>query len=345
MRIEALALAVPSREVSNAEVVELIGQHTTDFDGNLDHTLNLLSKMLIKTGLETRRWLEPGEFSLDYVLEACRKASTGLGKNDKIDLLVYCSVYGELIEPSTSNLLANHLGLHDCQCFDIKAACDGWMKAAQLANFYLSSGEYHRIMVVTGEFSMTPGYALYPGLFKLRSPGDLEHRFPAFTIGESATATIFVRDDENPWRFTNKTRNDLVELCTVTPSWYVKLPEGSGRIGTNGPGLFTSWAKELSGAGIPLAIETFQDSGIKPQDVDILFTHCSSSRDWRGIAEALGLGDKLYDIYRHFGNVVSGGVPTAMERALRDGGLQRGYACAVLIASAGMSFSTVSFAF
>ena len=69
-----------------------------------------------------------------------------------------------------------------------------------------------------------------------------------------ATAMILTADDENMWRFTNLTRNDLCDLCTVTPSWFDDRSSSEARLAKDGPGWFTSWATKLSGNGIPLAL-------------------------------------------------------------------------------------------
>lgn len=236
------------------------------------------------------------------------------------------------------------LGLDTAECFDIKEACDGAMKSMKIAQMILATGQHECIMVVNAEFSNIPGYAIRPKLYELSSDRDLDHRFPAYTIGEAATAVILTSDGD-PWKFTTVTRNDLVDLCTVTPPWQHEKINGFDRIGPDGAGWFTSWASTLSGAGIPLAVETFKQSGIEPADAEILFTHCSSKSDWSNIAKMIGLHNSLFDIYSDHGNVVSAGVPAAMATAESNGRLKRGRKIAVLVASAGMTFTATSFTY
>ncbi len=87
----------------------------------------------------------------------------------------------------------------------------------------------------------------------------------------------------------------------------------------------------------------YRASGIKTQLVNRLFTHSSSKRDWAEIASDIGLGDKLYDIYADYGNVVSAAIPAAMALAEREGALKEGDDVALLVGSAGMSFSAAHF--
>ncbi|OGG77104.1 hypothetical protein A3F56_03090 [Candidatus Kaiserbacteria bacterium RIFCSPHIGHO2_12_FULL_55_13] len=189
---------------------------------------------------------------------------------------------------------------------------------------------------------MAHNYAIYPKLFELDSIDQLEWRFPAYTIGEAASATILGPDPANGWAFFNRTRNDLYDLCTVPNPW--SNPR-SARVAKDGLSHFTSYGIDLRKHGFPGAVETFRESGIDTSKVDVLFTHSSSKADWSAGAKLLGMHNKMYDIYSKFGNVVSGAIPVAMASAEREGTLKRGMNVAAWVASAGMSFSTAEFVY
>lgn len=342
MRIEQVTVTLPSRKVTNGDVIQEFERASSDFQGNIRGTARYIEKVLLASGSDIRYWLEEGETPLELTLRACRAAMTHLPDNT-IDLVIWASVYGELVEPATSNLVASTLGLDTAECFDMKEACDGWMKAVKIADALIKTGQYRRVMVINSEFSMTPNFAIRPRLFNFSSAEELKWRFPIFTIGEGVAVTILSADAGNEWGHTNLSRNDLYDLCTVPAAWHAG--GGSDRVAKDGPGWFTSWAAELSGEGIPLAVETFKRSGINPDGIDILFTHASSKRDWTQIATDIGLQNKLFDIYTRCGNLVSASVPAAMALAIEDGVLSRGNRVAVLVGSAGMTFSAASFNF
>lgn len=346
MKIESMAVQFPSKEVSNDDVLSVIKTQSSQFSGDLDRTLKMIRRQLVGSGSATRRWLGEGETSLQITIQACKKAMEGIAKDDKIDLLIVASVYSELVEPATSNLIASELGLHLVECFDMKEACDGFMKAVKIASAFIESGQYKRVMVVNPEFVMTNGFGIYPELFNLPSADVLEYRFPAFTLGEAATAMIFGADQNNQWQFTNHTRNDLYDLCSITSCWNGADLAKSDRLAKNGAGKFTSYGAKLREDGFPLAIDQFKISGINHEETDILFTHSSSKKDWSEGANVIGLGgDKFYDLYARYGNVVSAAVPAAMALAFEEGRLKRGQRVAAWVASAGMSFSTAWFMF
>lgn len=347
MHIESIAVTFPNRVVTNLDILEEIGAASRDTPG-IRRILGKVRGGLVRTGALRRRWSKPEESSLDLTLRACRKAMVGLiGEDRKIDLVIYAGVYSELTEPASANLIAHELGLDSAECFDLKEACDGWMKAVKLAYLGIQAGMYRRIMVVNAEFSMTRGFAINPKLFKITSIEELEYRFPAYTIGEAATATVLGAScgTGGAWSFYNQTRSDLYDLCTVTPSWYGAHPLPSMRIGRDGAGCFTSYGSGLYHNGFPLTLDTWEKSGLKASEVDAFFTHSSSKHDWTQVAEKLLLTHVFHDIYAEYGNVVSAAIPAAMALAIEQGTLKRGDRVAALVASAGMSFSTASFTF
>lgn len=347
MNIEQVSVTFPSQVVTNADVIAEIAAASHDTPG-IRRLLGRVSVGLERTGAETRRVCAPNETTLGLTLEACRKAMAGLPDDGKtIDLVVYAGVYQELMEPASSNLIAHELGLDHAECFDIKEACDGWMKATKIAYLGIRAGFYKRVMVVNAEFSQTRGYPIRPKLYKLTSLEELEYRFPTYTVGEAVAVTILGPHTvgDGRWSFFNQTRNDLYDLCTMTPSWYGAYPIPSARVAKDGPGCFTSYGSDLYRNGFPLSIDTWEKSGLKASEVDAFFTHSSSKRDWTQVAEKLLLTNVFHDIYAEYGNVVSAAIPAAMALAVEQGTLKRGDRVAALVASAGMSFSTAHFTF
>ena len=339
MKIQKVAVALPSRRVTNDDVLAEI-EKASPANPEAVKAARVVEIALKRIGTHTRYWLEDGESGLSVTIKACHEAMLSLQPDEEIDLLIYASVFSDVIEPAMANIVAHKIGLDGVECFDMKAACDGWMKAMRMADSYIKSGTYKRIMIVNAEFSMVKNFAIRPKLFNLTSVEALQWRLPCFTIGEAATATIVTADDTHSWVFKNTTRNELYDLCSVmAPHFEDTSPIASRRLAPDGPGWFTSWAAELSENGIPLAIDTYKKSGVEPGHVDILFTHASGTKDWRTIAKKLGLDNKLFDIHPRCGNLVSASVPAAMALAEKDGVLHRGQNIALLVASAGMTAS------
>ena len=299
--------------------------------------------MLKYTGAEMRRWREHEESSLELTVQACRDALDGF--EEPIDLLISASVFPELVEPATSNLIAYKLGLKTTECMDVKEACDGWIKATKIAQALQDTGAHRNILIACGEFPMTEGFGIYPELFRISSLAEIDSRFPAYTLGEAATAVLLrperPGEKSNPWHFANITRNDLIGLCTISTPWLNGKTELPKSLSVNGQGLFASYGAELKKHGLPIAVDLYKKE-VGP-GADILFTHSSSKRDWSEGAKAVGMHNRIVDIYASLGNVVAAAVPAAMAIAKEDGRMELGQKIAAWVVSAGMSFSTASF--
>jgi 3-oxoacyl-[acyl-carrier-protein] synthase III len=222
--------------------------------------------------------------------------------------------------------------------------------------YHLFSGDHSvtRALIVNAEFNMYPGGPGVPDLFRLREAAEIDWRFPAYTIGEAATATLLVNDPAREWEFHFSSRTDLADLCAIPERNYKgycalglanSLETSKERIGRNGPCRFTSFAAELSAHGTAEAINVFRKLSTPRGSIKKIFPHASSKRDWDNGAEILGVKDLLFHIYPHYGNVVAASVPAGIALAEEKGDIRRGDRLVTWVGSAGMSFSACSFIF
>ena len=72
-----------------------------------------------------------------------------------------------------------------------------------------------RALVINAEFNMYHGGPGVPDLFRLEHAEQVNWRFPAYTIGEAATATLLARDPARDWEFHFTSRTDLADLCVI----------------------------------------------------------------------------------------------------------------------------------
>ena len=181
MMIKGVAASLPERRVTNEDVIELIGERSTEFEGDLDKTLNTLLKLLKRTGLEERRWCDRHELPIDHVAMATREVLEHcyLQKNH-IELLIYVGVGRGFLEPGNSHVIANTLGFERAQCFDVVDACMSWIRALHLVDNLFKSGCYRNALVINAEFNMHENGPLYPNNFALRSNEQLPYTFPSF---------------------------------------------------------------------------------------------------------------------------------------------------------------------
>ncbi|MGI5336157.1 3-oxoacyl-[acyl-carrier-protein] synthase III C-terminal domain-containing protein [Streptomyces sp. CA-181903] len=345
MRLRAVAAAFPSREITNADVLELVGTHSAGhFRGDLDHALHRIDGFLRRTGSDTRYWLDTGERPVDLLRDAANTALAQAGiAPERIDLLIYTGIGRGFLEPGGAYHAAAAIGLSHAHCFDVLDACMSWTRAVQIADALFRTGPFRTAMIVNAEFNMRPGGPVVPHLFRLEHMEALKSTLPAYTLGEAATATILTAEDGAPWTFRFRTRPDLAPLCNVPLAGYEGYCDPSDKLAANGVGVFASFCFEMHGPGEREARAVFAQLAPPVAEVAVLFTHASSRRDWQDLADGVGLGGVVHHVYDRIGNVVSASVPAAIASAVAAGRLRPGRRAVGWVGSAGMSFGAFTF--
>jgi acyl-CoA:acyl-CoA alkyltransferase len=226
-------------------------------------------------------------------------------------------------------------------CFDVTDACMSWIRALQIAYLMLRAGTLRTVMVINGEFHL----GLHD-VWEIRTFRALKYCFPMYTIGEAATATVLVQNDDE-WQFDYDSRCDLADLCTIPLKGYEDFVGPSARIGLNGVYGFVSFGRELFREGEVLLGRLIQQSIRDPLAKRWYFPHAPSKTMYEVNAPKWGVpAEKVYlKVFPRFGNIVSASIPVALGLAQEEGLLERGDPIAFVPASAGMVASVVQLSF
>ena len=151
----------------------------------------MLSKMVdtndewitTRVGIKERHILHKEAGSSYLGIQAVNKliASTGIDK-DAIDLVICPTSNPDYRFPSTASVIAYQVGLKNCYCYDIQAACAGFIVGLQDANAYIKSGLYKNIIVVCAE--------------KMSSMVNYEDRTTCPLFGDGAAAVLVQPTEE-----------------------------------------------------------------------------------------------------------------------------------------------------
>lgn len=344
MIIESVASSFPGKKVNNEEVVDLIRFNSKSFHGDLSRTLRAIKFHLDRSGLIHRNWLADGERAFDHVDRAVHDAlkSTSLQPKD-IELLIYVGIGGVGHKLGNAYLLANKLGMHKADCFDVLDACMSWTRAISLVNSLFKTGRHGNAMVVNAEFNMAAGGPLFPANYSLQNPEQLNHILASYTIGEAATATLLRPDKPDNFHMTFHSRPHLAGLCTIPESGFEDFCELTDDTGTLGTGRFSALGAKLHEHLDQEIPQLLSLSGMTTCEADIVLTHTSSSKSWHEVGVRQGFAEKIYHLYPHTGNVVSASIPAALAKARCEGRVNPGDRVMFLMGSAGMSFAACNF--
>ena len=133
--ITATGMAVPKRLVTNEDLAKIVD--TTD------------EWIRSRTGMTQRYVTSSEEAVSDLAVLAAQQALENGGMTAKdIQAIVLATITPDYIFPSTACVLQNRLGCNGCAAFDVSAACTGFVYALSVANGFIASEMYERILVV-----------------------------------------------------------------------------------------------------------------------------------------------------------------------------------------------------
>ena len=105
-----------------------------------------------RTGIKQRRFASEKESTSDLAFIAAQNALKDAGKTaNEIDLVIVATITPDMAFPSTACLIQHRLGIPKVACFDIEAACSGFLYALDIADGMLSSGRFKCVLVVGAE--------------------------------------------------------------------------------------------------------------------------------------------------------------------------------------------------
>ena len=151
MKIESIAYALPSKRVSNDEIIQEVLSKNSDHLENRERTLieSMIRRFFKMSGTVTRFHRQNGEKAIDFALKAGREAIRKAGVNPQdIDLLIYAGVGRGWVEPATANLFQSELNLSSATCFDVLDACASWIRSLAIARSFLAQKVYKLIMII-----------------------------------------------------------------------------------------------------------------------------------------------------------------------------------------------------
>jgi 3-oxoacyl-[acyl-carrier-protein] synthase-3 len=131
-----------------------------------------------RTGIKERRILK-GEgqgtsvMGIEAVKGLLEKTNT---RPEEVELLICATVTADMVFPDTANLIAAETGLSNAFCFDINAACSGFLYALTTGAKYVESGMHKKVIVV--------------GADKMSSIIDYTDRTTCIIFGDGAGAVM-----------------------------------------------------------------------------------------------------------------------------------------------------------
>jgi len=300
--ISGLGCYLPPRVVTNDELAK-----------TLDTSDQWIRK---RTGIETRRVLDPGEGSLELALRAARAALTDSGvPASEIGMVIVGSIVQDRPMPATSALVADQLGCTSAGAFDIGNACSSFLYGLLCAAGAIATGFYEHALVIGSEAAS-----------RLL---DWQDRSTAILFGDGAGAAV-VSSAKGRGRIigfdmgADGSGGEFLHIPaggTRTPASRETVAEGMHFIKMNGREVY----KFATRVPAESAARLLENCGRGVDEVDLFVPHQANLRIIEATTKKLGIDPaKVFTNVQRYGNTSAASVPICLTEARDQGRLKEG---------------------
>jgi 3-oxoacyl-[acyl-carrier-protein] synthase-3 len=287
-----------------------------------------------RSGIRERRIAAPNEATSDLAIKAAGRAlENSKVPASEIDLVVVATVTPDHLMPSTACIVQHKLGIPTtAACFDVNAACSGFIYALDTACAMLGSGRYRKALVIGAE--------------KLSCVVDWQDRGTCLLFGDGAGAVVIGVEDA-PGIGLLGTR--LGALGEDTDLLYI--PSGGSRLPTSaesiarGDQFIKMKGKEVFKLAVRVMEEAARDileqHGLAAHQIDLVIPHQANLRIIDAIAQYLELPvDRFFVNVDRYGNTSAASIPIAMDEARRTGRIKKGDLTLLVAFGAGLTYGS-----
>ncbi len=252
-----------------------------------------------------------------------------------VDLLLFASASQDLIEPATSHIVSAKLGL-DCPVLDVKNACNSVLNAMQVADALIATGQYRRVLVVSGE---QPSHAVR---WRLDDQQQFFRSFAGYTMSDGGAAVLLERTEAAGAgvlgsRFIARSEHWAVGTLPAGGSVNPHA-EGGAYFDMDGAALQRAFAE----VGVGLVEQTVSDLGHDVTELDFVAVHQVARSYHDTIVAVLGIDPArtVVTIGEH-GNLASVSLPLQLQLASERGLVGPGSLVALVGLAGGISLGAM----
>ncbi len=244
-----------------------------------------------RTGIEKRHFAtDEKNLDMAYAASAMALENAGIGR-EEIGLCIVATFSPDMQVPSEACLLQQRLGLNrDIPCFDINAACSGFLYGLQIAYGLLTQNGRQYALVVGSEI--------------ISSRLNMEDRGTCILFGDGAGAAVVKLEEGYPfYGMMGADGDDSILICGQenAPNPYVQM---------DGRAVF-----KFAVSIIPKCIKDVLDhTGLTVDDIDYFVCHQANKRIIQHVAKKMQQPlDKFYMNLQEYGNTSAASIPIVLS--------------------------------
>lgn len=318
--IRGLGTAIPEKKLTNFDLEKIVD--TSD------------EWIQERTGMQVRHIADKKVQNSDLSSEAARKAlEDAQMEPEEIDTIIVATVTGDVTFPSTACYVQEKIGAVNAAAFDIQAACSGFLYALSIADGFIATKKSKNVLIIGCEI--------------LSRVVDWKDRATCVLFGDAAGAAVVVPangTDRGVLGTFIKADGRLTDLLWM-PGGGTRFPadvamsENLNCIKMQGQEVFKAAVMAMGDA----ATHILEETGLTPDDIDVLIPHQANIRIINATARRLKLPmEKVFVNVQDYGNTSSASIPVALTEAWQKGILKPGDLCVMVAFGGGFTWGSAA---
>lgn len=270
-----------------------------------------------RTGIK-RRHIATCETTTFMAAQAARRALENARVSpEELNLILVSTISPDTVMPGIACGVQKEIGASNAFCFDLSAACSGFLMAYNTANAYMSAGWCKTVLVIGSE-----------SLSKLTN---WEDRGSCVLFGDGAGAVVVKRKEGEDYIPVSCSDGSLGHALTLQ-SPYTQNPFMTDN--QNQPKEVSDYFMKMKGRQVfefavrkvPQIIEeVLKENHLQKKDIDLYVLHQANERILEAVAKRLEEPlEKFPRNMREYGNTSSASIPLLLDELNRGGRLKAG---------------------
>ncbi|MBC8182426.1 ketoacyl-ACP synthase III [candidate division KSB1 bacterium] len=291
-----------------------------------------------RAGIVERRHVAEETGAADLAFEASKIVldKANLSPED-IDFIIFATLSPEYQFPGSGVLLQEKLGIPGVPALDVRNQCTGFIYGLSIADQYIKTGMYKRILVVGSEIQST-------GIDFTTRGRDI-----AVLFGDGAGAAI-VEPSENSdhgilsshlfadGRYAKELYVENPGMLHIPRLTSEMLEDGSIYPYMNGRQVFKHAVVNFCKA-IDVCLKA---NNVSPDQVKLIIPHQANLRITEAVAKRYNMTlEQVYSNIHKYGNTTAASIPIALDEALSDGKIQSGDYVVLVAFGSGFTWGSV----
>lgn len=283
-----------------------------------------------RTGIERRRRLAEGKGASDLAVEAGKKAMLDANvKIEEIDLILVSTLTSDMRLPAAACMVQEKLGAKDIAAFDINAACTGFIYALSIAQSFVKTGQFKKILVI--------GVEILSRIINYKDRGT------AVLFGDGAGAAVIGESNKEGGILATSLKADgeggkllyTPAGGSLLPLTHEGLDQDLDKVVMDGSEIFKFAARRM----VEVSMEALESCGLTLDDIDYIVPHQANLRIIQNAAKRMNFSmDKVYVNINEYGNMSSASIPVALDEVSRAGLIKDGDVILIVGFGAGLTW-------